>query len=534
MRSLFGGMLAVAASLVAPASAHAAECRAIDVDFLPQESPNADPGTRRPLQIVAWIETPSGEFVETVFITQQVGTYGLGNRPGRFDFNSGPLWPYGRRTTVFPVWAHRHGLSFPELVFQDGQDDNLSHISGKCSTDPHYCAPLLTTEPEWDTGTCASVPFTDKGTFGTGQSLYPPREDVIRKVGNDAPSVDEYEMLNPFDAVSKASPKSGVPAAFTWTMPADFPAGDFVMWLEVSREFDQNATYSVDRYPGPQVAYGNYGVPYRGQPSVIYRVPFTVGNTETSATTLDWYGYGDPDGIDGAIRQPDGTITIDTPGSGAQRLGIVPGGNYRVRVNAGADPDFAAPAGPSELSVSLSRGNARISFIAPGDDGVTGRVTGYEVRYLVGSDVTEDNFATAIVAKPAIDIVDAGALQELELEKLLPETTYSVGIRALDNCGNAGPVSVISFTTPSRASGEVDACFIATAAYGSLMANDVEQLRRFRDLALSHSVLGQLAITTYYTFSPPVAGVVGESEVLRTTARTWLGPIVSAVRGYRF
>jgi hypothetical protein len=317
-------------------------------------------------------------------------------------------------------------------------------------------------------------------------------------------------------------------------MPADFPAGDFVMWLEVSREFDQNATYSASRYPGPQVAYGNYGMPYRGQPSVIYRVPFTVGNTETTATALDWYGYGDPDGIDGAIREPDGTITVDTPGSGAQRLGIVPGGNYRVRVSAGADPDFEAPAGARDLAVALSHGNAQISFVAPGDDGVTGKVTSYEIRYLVGGDVTEDNFATAILAKPAFEIVDAGSLESFDLEKLLPETTYSVGVRAFDNCMNAGPVSVITFTTLARASGEVDACFIATAAYGSVMANDVEQLRRFRDLALSHSVLGQLAITTYYTFSPPVAGVVGESEVLRTTARTWLQPIVSAVRAYRF
>ena len=31
----------------------------------------------------------------------------VGNRPGRFDFNSEWRWPYGRRTTTFPFWAGR-------------------------------------------------------------------------------------------------------------------------------------------------------------------------------------------------------------------------------------------------------------------------------------------------------------------------------------------------------------------------------------------------------------------------------------------
>jgi hypothetical protein len=64
------------------------------------------------------------------------------------------------------------------------------------------------------------------------------------------------------------------------------------------------------------------------------------------------------------------------------------------------------------------------------------------------------------------------------------------------------------------------------------MANDVELLRGFRDSVLRHSVLGELAVETYYTFSPPVAGVIGESELLRWTARTVLAPIVERVRGF--
>ena len=65
--------------------------------------------------MVAWIEKADGTFVTTLYITAKTGLYGLGNRPGRFDFNSGPIpdasrgvddmWPYGRRVNTFPVWV---------------------------------------------------------------------------------------------------------------------------------------------------------------------------------------------------------------------------------------------------------------------------------------------------------------------------------------------------------------------------------------------------------------------------------------------
>jgi hypothetical protein len=115
-------------------------------------------------------------------------------------------------------------------------------------------------------------------------------------------------------------------------------------------------------------------------------------------------------------------------------------------------------------------------------------------------------------------------------EGLLPETTYVVGIRAFDNCRNSSALAVVEVTTPARAAGEVDACFIATAAYGSVMAGDVQLLRSFRDTVLRTTILGELAVEAYYTFGPAVAGVVGESDLLRATARRLLAPLISAVR----
>ena len=56
-------------------------------------------------------------YVDTLYVTQQIGTFGLGNRPGHFDFNSGPIWPYGRRIyDVSGVIAPpRHGVPAGDL-----------------------------------------------------------------------------------------------------------------------------------------------------------------------------------------------------------------------------------------------------------------------------------------------------------------------------------------------------------------------------------------------------------------------------------
>ncbi len=516
------------------------QCRVVDVDFVPGDT----------LQLVAWIEDVAGNYVDTIFITEETGTYGIGNRPGRFDFNSGPGWPYGRRETVFPVWAHRHGLTFPRIEFQGGNDNSVVVAAAELSSrEPHFCRPLMdggADQAAWDAGTCATQPFTDKGRFSpTGvTSLYPPRADLHPDPPFDSADVAQYAMLDVFDAVSQATPPIGMPAQITWPIPGELPAGNYVLFVEASEEFDDNASYNATSYPAPSgIPYGNYGEPYRGQPSVVYQVPFAIAGTDVVADTASYAGYSDPDGQDGVLRAPDTTITTDTPGSGAARLQLVSDGTamYRVRVAAHAAVDFVSPDAPAAIALVTSDGrSATLSFTAPGDDGEVGRVAGYEVRYATGGDLTEASFAAATPIATTIAPLDPGELQQFTIDGLLPETDYQIGIRALDNwtddagvCHSSGPLAVFAFTTPASASGTIDACFIATAAYGSLMANDVTVLRHFRDRVLRDSVLGELAVEGYYTFGPAVAAVIGESDLLRATTRDFLAPIVARVREMR-
>ena len=528
------------ATLTTTVAAYAeSKCHVVELDFQPAEIATGA-AMRAPSQIVVWVEDKTGNYVDTVFITQQTGTYGLGNRPGRMDFNSAPLWPYGKRTSTFPVWAEKKPERFDEIIFQDGAENNLSHRVEQSSLDPHFCRPMQPTGGDgvkFDAMTCASPSstHTDKGVRSElAKSKYPPRQDMVR-AEEDAPDLDTFPEMNPYDAVSGATPPVGELAKFNWPI-LDREPGDYVMWVEVSTEFDHNATYSVGARPSPMVSYSEYGEAYRGQPSLVFRVPFTITSEERIAQTTTYLGYGDPDGFDGDIRPPDSTITTDLVGSGLGRLGLVSDGNgdFRVRVTTRPEFDFVMPNAPGELTAAvLQSRSVTLSFVAPGDDAVSGTVRGYEIRYRAGTEpVTTENFDApdSIAVPSSIAPAEAGTLEEIEINGLLPETAYTVGIRAFDDCRSTSPVASLAFTTPERTSGEVDACFIATAAYGSALAADVTMLRGFRDGLLRKTVLGELFVQAYYTFGPPVAGVVGESELLRATARAALGPVVNFAR----
>ena len=65
-------------------------------------------------------------------------------------------------------------------------------------------------------------------------------------------------------------------------------------------------------------------------------------------------------------------------------------------------------------------------------------------------------------------------------------------------------------------------CFIATAAYGTASAEEIDILRQFRDESLSKNALGTWFIRNYYIFSPPIADFIAENDVVRTLVKEYL------------
>ena len=77
-------------------------------------------------------------------------------------------------------------------------------------------------------------------------------------------------------------------------------------------------------------------------------------------------------------------------------------------------------------------------------------------------------------------------------------------------------------------------CWIATAAYGSPMASELDVLRAFRDTRLETDPIGRGLVELYYRTAPPIADAISLSEKARALTRKGLNPIVRALkkRGY--
>ena len=91
-----------------------------------------------------------------------------------------------------------------------------------------------------------------------------------------------------------------------------------------------------------------------------------------------------------------------------------------------------------------------------------------------------------------------------------------------------------STTTQTNSSGNgddlFDFCFIATAAYGTPQAEEINVLRHFRDQYLMDTSLGRKLVDYYYTVSPPIAQYISEHEILRILVRDLLiSPVVGFV-----
>jgi len=116
-------------------------------------------------------------------------------------------------------------------------------------------------------------------------------------------------------------------------------------------------------------------------------------------------------------------------------------------------------------------------------------------------------------------------------------STYGYWPRLHDNTGLQGctgsPDQIL--VTPGEKDGISvgnggGGCFIATAAYGTEAAAEIDVLRAFRDEVLLESTVGSQIVELYYQTSSPVADFISDNDLLKTLVRELVvDPISSLV-----
>ena len=104
--------------------------------------------------------------------------------------------------------------------------------------------------------------------------------------------------------------------------------------------------------------------------------------------------------------------------------------------------DVTPPSAPTSLQASVGSREIRLNWVAPGDDGVSGKATLYEVRYSDADLSAPANWNSAL--KVGAPFPGAAFTPEsLTFNAFYGRSSVNVGVRAVDEVGNAGPVTQI-------------------------------------------------------------------------------------------
>jgi len=138
---------------------------------------------------------------------------------------------------------------------------------------------------------------------------------------------------------------------------------------------------------------------------------------------------------------------------------------------------------------------------------------------------------------------DAQTLNDNKISGLTNGTYYYFMFANVDVAGNvfyfSNPTQLDALTPasvresfiakPEEVSGALEGkeCFIATAAYGTPMAPQLDILRAFRDQFLKTNAVGRWLVKKYYIYGPKWAQKIKKREAARATVRAALSPVVS-------
>jgi hypothetical protein len=186
-----------------------------------------------------------------------------------------------------------------------------------------------------------------------------------------------------------------------------------------------------------------------------------------------------------------GIVTVDTNGSPLGGIEIEAYGTSITGLGPGSYYSLTKPDGSFTI-VGLPQGNYMVRVYSTGD---------YMGEYSINtSDFTQATPVSVTVGK----------------------TAPSINFKLKTTSSTPNTVSESSGSNGNGGGG----CFIATAAYGSMLEPHVVVLREFRDQFLLRYNIGRTFVSFYYKYSPPIAHYIAKHDNIRMLVRWSLSPLI--------
>ncbi|MFQ5646065.1 MAG: fibronectin type III domain-containing protein [bacterium] len=155
------------------------------------------------------------------------------------------------------------------------------------------------------------------------------------------------------------------------------------------------------------------------------------------------YWQADPEFYDAEWKSPATFTPIHYPGSISKVLGWT--NRYPQLYLYWEDnpkTDTILPGRITDLELArMGRGAVQLDWSAPGDDGLSGRVSSYQIKYSGKTMVLEQDWLAARNAEASLQPKPSGELESVAVKGLKPKATYYFVVRARDEQQNLAPLS---------------------------------------------------------------------------------------------